>query len=58
MNEVRALRERQGGQSNVRQPESNYSGFEKSSARGRPQQGKTVGQYEDLVSEMKRITGF
>ena len=45
MNEVRALRERQGGQSNVRQPESSYSGFEKSSARGPVQQGKTVGQY-------------
>lgn len=59
MNEVRALRERQGGQSSVCQPESSYSGFEKSSARGRvQQQGRTVGQYEDLVSEMKRITGF
>lgn len=39
-----------------RQGETNY-GFEKASGRGYTS-GKAVGNYEDLVSEMKRITGF
>jgi hypothetical protein len=57
LNEVRTLKERLGV-SQVRTYED-IKLNEKSGIRSRPSQPiKTVGQYEDLVSEMKRITGF
>lgn len=57
LKEVRALKERLGV-SQVRTYED-IKLNEKSGIRNRPSQPiKTVGQYEDLVSEMKRITGF